>query len=145
MRHFLALAYAPRSPSGIENISMILGCSCACVARGSANRWSLTASLEVLWNLGELLQLLSTVLEVTGSLPLLTGPQPLLDHLHNLLVNFAKGERQSQRAAGSTEFSLKVAAKAVCYINNFNSRVEEITIELCRKSWCNCTVYLLLS
>lgn len=62
--------------------------------------WSLTASLEVLCNLGELLQLLGTVLQVAVSLPLLTGPQTLLDHLHNLLVYFAERERQSQGDTG---------------------------------------------
>lgn len=152
MRHFLALAYAPKSPSGIKkemcshanqkqlvkiqtcswglknayhdklknkkfifrrpkvfftandrleylpNSSQVLVHFPLCNTQfKSPNRTSLTAGLEVLWNLVELLYFFGTVLAIAGALPLLTGPQTLLHHLHNLLVHFAKRQRQRHR------------------------------------------------
>ena len=58
---------------------------------------TLTAWLEVLGRFVELLYFFGTVLVVAGSLSLLTGPQTLLDHLHNLLVHFAEGRGQQHR------------------------------------------------
>lgn len=50
----------------------------------------LTAGLEALGHLRELLQFVGTVLFIAGSLSLLAGPQTLLDHLQDLLVHFAE-------------------------------------------------------
>lgn len=57
----------------------------------------LTAELEALGHLTELLQFVGTVLFIAGSLSLLAGPQPLLDHLQDLLVHFAERWRQNHR------------------------------------------------
>ena len=75
---------------------------------GKAGRWerqdglgaaegegSLTAVLVGLDHLGELLQLLGTVLPVALTFPLLTGLQPFLDNVDDFLINFA--ERKTRK------------------------------------------------
>lgn len=60
-----------------------------------AGQGSLTAVLEGLGHLGELLQLLGTVLPVALTLPLLTGLQPFLDDVDDFLINFAGRENKT--------------------------------------------------
>lgn len=88
MRHFLALAYAPRSPSERMESDSVGQALVSSSNMPGLLSGSLTTRLVVLGGVVELLHFFGAVLQVAAPFSLLAGPHALLDYFNDLLVHF---------------------------------------------------------